>query len=276
MTALSPFITAGWAELAAVLLAGWLLHEGGHLLVLWWLGLSGGLKNRGWLGVAVMTDVACQGWREAVTAAAGPLVNLLMCGLCLRLDWQAGAQVNFVLAAVNLLPILPLDGGKMLRGLSGGLFGWLAVSRAMLFGARSTALCLVLCVVYFGLSRWLLLGAAWLYLLALREEENLSYLHMAALTATVGQSLRQRRVIYLWQDAPIYRAVRRFSPGWRNWLIYDGRMIEGDWLLGKLRQGQGAAYVSQVLMRSSDKIKRGKSKNSKIKKEKSNPLPNKI
>ena len=273
MTALSPFITAGWAELASALLAGWLLHEGGHLLMLRLLGLSGGLKGRGWLGVAVMTDAACQGWREAVTAAAGPLVNLLMCRLCLWLGWQAGAQVNFVLAVVNLLPILPLDGGKILRGLSGGLFGWLAVSRALLFGARSAALCLVLCVAYFGLSRWLLLGAGWLYLLALREEENLSYLHMAALTATVGQSLRPRRVIYQRRDVPIYRAVRRFSPGRRNWLIYDGRLIEGDWLLGRLRQGQGAAYVSQVLMRSGDKTE---SKNSKIKKEKRNPLPNKI
>lgn len=259
MTTLSPFITAGWAELAAALLAGWLLHEGGHLLVLRCLRLAGGLKNRGWLGVAVQTDLACQGWREAVTAAAGPLVNLLVCRLCLWLGWQAGAQVNFVLAAVNLLPLLPLDGGKMLRGLLGGLFGWLAVSRTLLFGARSAALCLALCVAYFGLNRWLLLGAVWLYLLALREEESLPYLHGAALAATVGQGLRPRRVIYLRRDVPIYRAVRRFCPGWRNWLIYDGRLIEGDWLLGRLQQGQGAVYVSQVLMMSNgDRIKRGK------------------
>lgn len=66
-------------------------------------------------------------------AAAGPAANLVMAilwGICLRLFYQsgmsegfwfdmaaAGIQINLVLMALNLLPVLPLDGGRMLFSL---------------------------------------------------------------------------------------------------------------------------------------------------------------
>lgn len=73
-------------------------------------------------------------------AAAGPAANLVMAilwALSLRLLFEsgmsedfwlrmaiAGVQVNLVLMALNLLPILPLDGGRIVLGLLPDRWAW--------------------------------------------------------------------------------------------------------------------------------------------------------
>lgn len=54
--------------------------------------------------------------KEALTAAAGPIGNLLAALACEALSGEVGrlfAQCNIVLGAMNLLPSLPLDGGRI-------------------------------------------------------------------------------------------------------------------------------------------------------------------
>jgi Zn-dependent protease len=73
-------------------------------------------------------------------AAAGPASNLAMAilwGIILKLVYQggggdgfwfdmaaAGVQINLVLMALNLLPLLPLDGGRMLYSLLPHRLAW--------------------------------------------------------------------------------------------------------------------------------------------------------
>lgn len=237
-----------WALVLLVAVA-FPLHEMGHLLALRLLGWHGGVKM-GALGLAVSLPVGVQGWRLAVVAASGPAANLLV--MWLALHWQlafaqALAQVNFVLAAVNLLPILPLDGGKMLLGLFSGLVAWRRLAGWLLFAARAWAVALVLCVYYFGLSRWLVVAALWLYLLAMQENRRLGYLLAVGLAACRGQSWRPLRCIRLWVDEPLWRVERVMSPGWRNVLWLAGRQIDGDELLDCCEAGGGAAYLSEIL-----------------------------
>jgi len=163
------------------LLAAWLAHEFGHWLALRSLGQAGCLRNRWLLGVALEVPPSCQGWRESYVALAGPGANLLLLLMARRLDMPQLFAANFVLAAVNLLPFLPLDGGKALRGLLGGWCSWLGVSRFLLLLGKAAALAFAGAVYYFGLRRWLLLLAAWLYLVAWREERNLPYLQLLRL-----------------------------------------------------------------------------------------------
>ena len=117
---------------------------------------------------------SCQGWRESYVALGGPAANLLLLAAAWRWDWPQLLAGNLVMAAVNLLPFLPLDGGKALRGLAGSVFSWLAVSRFLLLWGKAAALAFAGVVYYFGLRRWLLLVAG-------REEQNLPYLHMLRL-----------------------------------------------------------------------------------------------
>ncbi|EHS56085.1 M50 family metallopeptidase [Paenibacillus kribbensis] len=78
-------------------------------------------------GVAVIEDQGkLNAWKEVVIALAGPLQNGIMIIILLWFRNVSGAehdyvnyiiQGNAVIALFNLLPILPLDGGKILQAL---------------------------------------------------------------------------------------------------------------------------------------------------------------
>lgn len=78
-------------------------------------------------GVAVVDEQGSVPAREElIVAAAGPLQNALMIGLALFCTWAGWwdpswsayfIQANLAIALFNLIPVLPLDGGKILLAL---------------------------------------------------------------------------------------------------------------------------------------------------------------
>ena len=104
-----------------------LLHEVGHALAARRYGVAT-RRITLWLlgGVAQMERIPREPMKELVIALAGPLVSLLLFLLFRALPWEAGALgflgrylalVNLGLALFNLLPALPLDGGRVYRAL---------------------------------------------------------------------------------------------------------------------------------------------------------------
>ncbi len=55
--------------------------------------------------------------QDSLVALAGPAVNLLLGGLFTALGWGLPAALTLAVGAFNLLPILPLDGGRVVYGL---------------------------------------------------------------------------------------------------------------------------------------------------------------
>lgn len=81
-------------------------------------------------------------WQEWLVAVAGPVQNGIMIGLALLaeyLGWtnivwtQWFVQANTFIALFNLLPILPLDGGRMLQAMCSL---WMGYYYHLLLGAR--------------------------------------------------------------------------------------------------------------------------------------------
>lgn len=127
MVMLSSVITGYFLELMT-LFAIVLIHELGHIAA---------AKGFGWRirevqflpfgGVAVVDDQGTfSAWEEMLVALAGPLQNGIMIGLAVVMhsfglwesDWGSYfIQANMMIGLFNLLPVLPLDGGKIMQSL---------------------------------------------------------------------------------------------------------------------------------------------------------------
>jgi len=153
-----------------------LIHELGHSLVNQRYGIRT-QKITLWLlgGVAYSEEMPRARGAEAVMAIAGPITSILLAGLLWLLrqvvpaSW-VGTQfvlgylmlVNLMLALFNLLPALPLDGGRVLRSL---LALAMPYTRATQIAAQvSTFLALLLGLWGFmTFNVWLLLIAFFVY-----------------------------------------------------------------------------------------------------------------
>lgn len=142
--------------LSVLLFASVLAHELGHSVVARSRGVPiAGIDLHMFGGVAKMTAPPRSPNDEIAIALAGPAVSLLLGGAALGLNaalpfglllWLGGA--NLMLGLFNLLPAIPLDGGRVLRallakrrGLLGGTRLAVTVSRviAVLLGASAIA-----------------------------------------------------------------------------------------------------------------------------------------
>ncbi len=146
------------------------LHEAGHLIAAVMFGGAPQSIRLMPAGISIGLPPPRSYREELTVAAAGPVMNLLLC-LCagrfpLPLSEQITA-VSLLLASLNLLPIKGFDGGRIFHALICLL---LSDSLAEAFLRASTALCLALLWVlslyvffYSGVNMTLLLFCAYLF-----------------------------------------------------------------------------------------------------------------
>ena len=157
----------------AALFAGVVVHELAHCLV---------AQRRGGTvlgilllpigGMSRMDRIPERPADEAAIAAAGPAMSLVLGGLLLAVGTLLGSSVwpatlvtgswwarlgwlNLLLAAFNLLPALPMDGGRILRAALARRLPRLAATRVAASVARVLALGLVVAGVFYDF--WLVL-----------------------------------------------------------------------------------------------------------------------
>jgi Zn-dependent protease len=127
-------------EFALVLVACLVAHEYGHVRAMRYFGI----KTKGIYlipfvgGLAVSDDKINTRWQDVVISIMGPCFGLIMALACWLLYSITGAEL-FAGAAVlgallnlfNLLPILPLDGGHVLKSISFSMRSWIGLSVCM-------------------------------------------------------------------------------------------------------------------------------------------------
>jgi len=111
--------------LAMVVAVSVLLHELGHALVARHLDVHiAGIEIHVFGGAAKMTSLPKTAHDEVLIAAAGPAVSFALGGMGLVGGMLLGVElfamfgwINLILGAFNLVPALPMDGGRILRAL---------------------------------------------------------------------------------------------------------------------------------------------------------------
>lgn len=119
--------SASWSfEHATTLILLMLLHESGHFVA---MKLSGYRNLKmffiPFFGAAVSgRSYNIPGWKKAVVYLAGPVPGILfgtalgIAGIALKIPWMVNTAVLcLILNGMNLLPLLPLDGGRVVQEL---------------------------------------------------------------------------------------------------------------------------------------------------------------
>ena len=157
------------------------LHELGHSAAAMYYGYEGESITL-WLlgGVAKPTEIPRNWAQEFWIAVAGPLVNLVIIAVCGALLLVVPpvdvvvflllylAVLNLLLAAFNMLPAFPLDGGRVLRALLARNRGYLQATRIAVAVGKGFAFLLGV-VGLFALDFILIAIAVFVYIAATSE-----------------------------------------------------------------------------------------------------------
>jgi Zn-dependent protease len=109
------------------------VHEMGHVIAMYWRGIKASVPIFiPFLGAFVaMREMPPNARVEAEIAIAGPLVGTAGAAVCYIIGAQGGGKIWFALASAaffinlfNMLPVIPLDGGRVVGALSPKL--WIA------------------------------------------------------------------------------------------------------------------------------------------------------
>ena len=113
-----------------VLIINYLLALSFHELAHLWVAVKSGYSLRiaklDVFGLSIELNETIDDKDSFKINVAGPIINLLLCVICMALYWlipnsyfylNTFCFANLILAIFNLLPVYPLDGGKIFRGI---------------------------------------------------------------------------------------------------------------------------------------------------------------
>lgn len=198
--------------------------------------------------------------RMVVTAAAGPTANLLLALTMASLaQWRlvqshaAAIHVrhNIALMAFNLIPALPLDGGRMLYALLQRPFGETCAQRIGIYCGRLLSAILVFAAVYAGTrtGKWnlsFLLAAV--FIIASEEQEARALVQIRAQrlqNAFNRERIRPARIYHMDETLPVHQAIRLMRTWENTWFVLtrDGlpcSVVDDQSLLRQVRSEASA------------------------------------
>ncbi|MDD2497418.1 MAG: site-2 protease family protein [Desulfitobacteriaceae bacterium] len=186
-----------------------LLHEAGHVIMACYFHLPvDRIELFPFGGVAYIQSYRNSSlFKETLVALAGPFTNLLAAGfvwivkvkLTVIPSWlEFGGQVSMVMAVCNLIPALPLDGGRIVRALLAKRFGFFPATR-LTAGAGQLLACIVF---FFGLWRvsfywvnfwWMLLAGY--FFCAARREKRAAFLTLISYLTGKDNEIKRRGIL---------------------------------------------------------------------------------
>jgi len=218
-------------------------------------------------GVARMATLPQEPRQEILISVAGPIASIVL-GFSLwfladlfgspvtisdlsvkgNLLAQLSA-VNFVLAAFNLLPAFPMDGGRVLRGILALYISPLKATRIAVGIGQGFAIALFFLGI-FASNIFMILIALFVYLGAEAEERQLGI--MLSLGRATADSAMIRDLIALTPGQTVGQAAERYAHGFQSdFPVLDGHRLVGlvtrDLLVESLHKQGPGVQVERVM-----------------------------
>ncbi len=164
-----------------------LLHEFAHVFCALRLGVSVSRITIYPFGVAAQlsSEYIKSSEKEFIISFSGPFLNIILFWLCVMLTHYLPynilsfcIDINIAMAVVNLIPALPLDGGRMLKSILTSQFGIIRAYNFMYRLSRILICSLGVFAIYLffnsGFNFSLILISAFLFQNLSREEKSIS------------------------------------------------------------------------------------------------------
>jgi len=169
---------------------------------------------------------------ESIMALAGPALNIVLLFGAQALRWQGlwtgelaedFVRFNFWLAAFNLIPVLPLDGGRVARAFFVESFGFVKTTKFLAWGGKWLGVLIALYgVILWGQDKftegaltYLILGGFFWY----AGSKEISSAHITFLKQLtrkkedlLKKGLMRSRWVTVHKDTPLVRIVEEFTP----------------------------------------------------------------
>ncbi|MFO0911571.1 MAG: site-2 protease family protein [Pirellulales bacterium] len=260
----SGWAVLGGAGLTASVFACVLLHEFGHALTARQMGIPTReitLMPIG--GVARLARMPEKPWQEILVALAGPAVNLVILVVLFGGWWLLGgnwdvawrdplfrtlAQANGMLMLFNLLPIFPMDGGRVLRAVLG--LRWTYVQATRVAARVGQVAAVGLGVIGLFYNPMLVILAGFVFLAGRAELEQAGFREQ--LRGWLVRDAMLTRFLAL----PAYARLERVAAGVLSVAQSEFPVVHEGMLLGMLRrrelmdavaQGRLQETVSQIM-----------------------------
>lgn len=230
----------GYGRLLLVSMASLLAHEIAHALAATVMGQRfESIELTPFGGIARMDDaIAMRPMQEVVIALAGPVASMLMAIFVAAsglngLFVQDFLRMNMVMALVNLLPALPLDGGRAFRALLTERMGRARATRLFVRVGVGIGIAMMLLGVYAAtqgiVNPMLFLLGAYLIYAALAEKQSLAAACIAAMHGRQARLWREGMIPVKWtaarQDERPEKLAARLTAGtYHQFMLVDEHM----------------------------------------------------
>lgn len=217
----------GCLQQSLILFASVLLHEFGHVLAARKLKIEVyEIELLPYGGVARMEELSkFGGAAEAVVSLAGPATSLAIALTCYLFEGLSeligmGFRYNLIICLFNLIPVIPLDGGKLARNFLIFFMGYRQATRILILAGRAAAFILLGVNIYMltsgSESAALIITAVFIYIGTLKEEKFSSYYYLftgnSSKSTLISQGRIKKRFIVAREDTRIRSVVNCFSP----------------------------------------------------------------